>query len=516
MEKGKSRSNKWDPIPNTPKQEAFDCISLLDPWRSKLYDEQGIKWRSRSVVTVEKKDYKIASDPVKLAELYTDLISHHIVMRVALFFQQAIICYRTPFHFEIAKTDSQLLTAKNLKIKTKSRPSIVIKYQAAHSSTIPSLKACPIKEYKKALAKNKEPKYSSFLEESYMAHLDNSTNSLPNFVNKIDTLIDCNSRGLRGKALKKFNELAQDKVTPCEATQAFLRELLKQLKEGPKNSKSITEEKKATLSIYKRLVKQMIVLAKDTSTNTIFDQLLSVNLSKENERDIPIIRNIVYKKKFFITCQAQCAEAKIHSILKDYFPSAKTPTKKHEINLCLVYGARKDLELKIPLQKLFAISIERIKESHKLCKKLKQQYKTSHRKYDDALQDIRELIKQFQKIERCFQAMLLKDFRKELRNLTQSQLSDAIKEIVCAKIKKEKAKSHPRIKKISDLRSLATSTSAISRLENTRLCDDKNFKTPENQRMKKLSLLHAKIISKALGVDPGHYFCSFFASADIK
>lgn len=521
--KGKGRVNKWDPAPYEEKpalQEGLNCITIKDPIRASLVARDKVKQATEKTFVVTKKEYNVLKDPLKCAEAYTDVIQHHVATRVSLFFQQAIVCYKTPFHYEVADTEGQIGSAKTLKIKTKNDPEIKIGFQAAHYSTIPGLKACPIDVYEKAIDNDEEVEYSPFLDGSYMEMLDNSTNGLPTFVNQIDTLIDGNSLSedaLRLDAIKLINEAARGRIDPCQATRKFLGCFLRQLENRPLASKTMSAAKLKTVSIYKEKVKEMIQSARapDSAehTNDFFDGLLSCNFSRAVQEDVPILRKIVYQRKFEIIREAQFTEAKIQKIIKEHFPKAVKAADKHAIRLCLTLQTKNDPSLNNVLQKLFAVSISTIEEDGKLCQSLQQKYRTDAEDYENALRDIRVTVRNFRRLENSYQAMLLRDFRLKLRGLTQKELAAKIDAVVNKEIDEEKASERPNARRIIELKNIPRSASTISRLENSRIHIQKDFKTSENQRRKALTMHQAAIISKALKVDPGHYFCAFFASS---
>ncbi|MEX2305244.1 MAG: hypothetical protein WD595_03535 [Waddliaceae bacterium] len=514
--------------------------------RTLLVIRDGVKLSKSKTFVVSKKTYMLHADKVKLAKSHRDLIEHHVATRVALFFQQAIACYRTPFHFEIGDTEGQIFEAKKLMMKTEDgevkegeeeKEDIEIKenpnakysktietgYQAAHSSTIPSLKACPNDEYKDAIAKKKKPKYYSFLQGSHIDTLNNSTVGLPTFVNQVDTLIDGNSKcknALRIDTINLINKLAKGKITPCEATREFLDCFLHQLETRPKVSKNLTSEKRETIRIYKEKVKELIELAEKPEDlkkgNTFFDYLLSNNFSKANQKDLPVIRKIFYQRKFEIIRESQFTDTKIQNIINERFKKAIKPADRHVIRACLTLQTANNTILNKTLQSLFCISIEAMKEDKAWCKELQERYKADKKNYDNTLRDIREVVRSYQKMEQAFQALLLRDFRTKLRGLTQKELADKLDSQVKKEIKEEKAKETPNTTKIHLLSDTPRSASTISRLENSRIHIQNDFKTGENQRRKELIFRQAELISKALGVDPAYFFCSFFASKRVE
>jgi hypothetical protein len=514
VQKGK-RQDKWDPKPSEEqpgKQEAHNCISIRDPLRAKIIKKNNTSWHTKDILEVKDTHRVMQSTPLQLTEYYKDLIQHHVAARVALFFEQAVVCHDTPFHFEIADTEGQFFVAPTLKVQSESGSRKDIKYQAAHSSTIPGLKACLRKDFKS----NTKPTYFSFLEGAHLGIQGNATVGLPDWVNKMDTLIDGHSKrknGLRGDTIAIINQVAHAKINPLQATRQFLDHLHEKLLNKPKRSKTMTVEKREVIKVYLEQVQEMKALAAFPHNlkmqHPFFDSLLNVNVSQEKGEDIPVIRKIVFKRKYEVIREAQLLESKIKEIIDEGITHF-TPEYQHFVRLCLIYQTRNDPSLLKALEKLFCISVPTIKQNSKLCASLEKEYKGDQTFYDNRLRDIRIQLRRFRKMEQSFQAMLLKEFRQDLRGYTQKKLSDKIVEVIAKEKLEELAKAKPDHKKITALESTATSPSTISRLENSRIHIIKSFKTPEEQRRKPLNLHYAKVISDALEIQPGHFFCSFF------
>jgi len=525
LQQSKTRANKWDPRPfneNPAAQQALNCISIRDFVRTDLLERDGVKSNTKKFFLVEDKDFDLLSDPVSLAESYDDMIQHHVATRVALFFQQAVVCYDTPFRYKIGDTEGQFFTAKKLNVKKKSGSELVISYQAAHSSTIPSLNACLRNGYERIRKEGKKPKYSAFLKDSHLEVLNNSTVGLPTFVNQIDTLIDGKTKKdnlLRSNTICLINKLAEGKISPCEATREFLTCFLTQLEKAPSRLKKKSPSKLKTIEIYKKKVVEMIDLATRSNVgeeeNAFFDSLLSTNFSRAKRKDLPLVRALFYKRKFEVIRESECTETTIQNIISNRFPKVTTPAAKHEIKRCLIYQTKNDPDLSKTLQILFAISIESIEKDVKSPLNLTQKYKSDSKKYNNTLRDIRLVVRNYRKLENGFQAMLLRDFRVKLRNLNQKELSEKIDNLINKKIKKELAKRKPNHSKIMELRITPRSASTISRLENSRIHITKQFATPENQRRKDFTLSQLKIVCEALKVDYNYFICSFFASTSL-
>lgn len=530
------RTDKWDPISpesNVGSQEAFNSASIRDPVRYQLAIEQDLKkgWETKKSLTVTPELFKKLTK--SLVKEYDDLIRHHITFRVALFFQQTVMCYQTPFHFKIAHTEGQYFTAPTLKIKKEDGKSSSISYQAAHSSTIPGLIACLRSEFTDAPADEaeddsddnasvatepEEPRYFVFLKGSQMEAMDNSTVGLPDFVNKMDTLIDGKSKGkqgLRPETIKLINKVALGRLTPNDATREFLERLKVQIEERPKQSKTMNNQKRAVLAIYLERLTEMLELAKvsdDAKTqHPFFDPLLDVNVDQEGEDDIPKIREIVFKEKFKIIRESQLLDSQIHLDIEKKLENKKHENK-HFVRQCLLYSFKNDPFFRQALEKLFVISVPDMERNRALIQSLKAEYEKDITFYQNLARTIRKRVHNYQKLEQCFQAVLIKRFREELRGITQPTLSSRLCQVINEKIEDEKEKDDPDTRTIARYKNLPTSKSTISRLENSRMHVIEGFVTPTSQRFKALDLTMAEVIADALQVQKGHFYASLFAS----
>lgn len=523
-----SRHDKWDPTPydeDAGPQAALSCISLYDPVRKGLIETERnlgeeTSWKTKKVLQVTPQLAAQMSNAEGLPHYYEDLIQHHISTRVALFFQQAIACYNTPFHFRIASTEGQVFSAPTLKVKAEGQAVTNVSFQAAHSSTIPGLKACLREDYEASNEDDEiEPEYFMFLKGSQIENYGNSTVGLPTFVNQIDTLIDGKEKEnkLRTHTIDLINQVALARINPVQATRSFLEHVSDQLRiAGGKPDLATTKVK--VIRIYQQRIQEMKSLAKVPerigAVHPFFDSLLSVNLTGENAQDVPVIRDIVFKRKYEVIRESQFLESKIQLRIGPDL----TNKDKQFLRLALIFHCGVGSELGKVLEKLFCISLEVLQNDANLVAEIEEDLDNNKTFYDNLLRDIRADVRHFQKMEQAFQAMLLRDFRVKLRDLKQKELSTTIETVINKKIAKETRKRHPNRSKIKELRMMPTSPATVSRLENSRIHIDavKHFATPENQRRKALSLRYAKIVAKALNIQTGHFFCSFFASKQVS
>lgn len=544
----KARQDKWDPDPSEEHkglQQAHHCISIRDPLRTQLIEQKNIterqwteggetkvtRWSTTASLPVSREQFQTISDTVALVNYHQDLIRHHLTERVALFFQQAVVCYDTPFHFKIAHTEGQFFSSPTLKVSFEEKKLtgnrfhyVNQKHNAAHSSTLPGLVACHRSDYDRSLTGNVVLTYFPFLKGSHVEVLDNSTVGLPVCVNQIDTLIDGHSTsntGLRADTIFLINEVAQAKLSPSQATLRFMEKLDSQLVSRSQSSRSMKPEKERVVQIYRERLAEMYHVANIAQTtdqsHPFFDSLLDVNVSGEASADIPIIRDIVYKRKYEIIREAQFTEARIQNIIDGYIPSTWSKDQKHWFRLALALNCDhvpNVTPLQRKLEKLFCISASAIHQDPGLYTDLSNYYRDNYNLFANIYRDIRTVIRNYQRMEHCFQAMLLKDLRRKMRNYSQEDLSRRIKDLVAEKIQAEEAKARPNAQVIRKWKSLPKSKSLVSRLENSSIHVQKAYKTPENQRRKELSADLADVIPEALGVQRAHFFCSFFASKE--
>jgi len=522
--KSSTREDKYDPAPPNEKpgyQEAFNCTSTRDPSRLEFYEKAldkniDIVWHDSILFTVNKNIFNILTTPLLKIEEYESSIRNHIAMRVAHFFEQAVVCYDTPFYFRIADTEGQYFSAKTLKLKNGNKTKD-IRYQAAHGSTIPDLDACDRKKWKKTKKAGKTPKFYTFLRRSHVSIAGNSTNSLPESVNQIDTLIDGHSsnkdpnKGLRARAIALINEVAQAKIDPCEATRRFLEDFEEIIPIREKAMKKLTDEKLEVINLYKDQVSQLIEQAsipnKTKDVHPFFDHLMSVNLSEESSKDIPKIRKIVFEQKYRIIRESQFTECKIREFLEEHCPS-ESQDGQNLFELSLVYQSHKEKkDLKITLEKLFCKSYAAIKKSKNLVKILGEYYLKHKTAHQEIFREIRSTVRNYRKMELCFQTSLLKEFRTTLRKMSEEELALSINAIVITKIAKELDKATLNTKKIDILNKTMTSASKIRKLETS-----STYIFQNKEARKALTPFQVKIIAEALDVDVGHFFCSMFGS----
>lgn len=123
-----------------PKGRKVEKCNRNSPWkqdgsRCPVIDYGEAPRVIESLGQLSKEKSEFYSTPPGIVQLNKKGISLAVERRIALFFQQAILCYKmSSFTFSIGGADGQIGSSPALKLKGK-----VHKREAAHSSTIPSL-----------------------------------------------------------------------------------------------------------------------------------------------------------------------------------------------------------------------------------------------------------------------------------------------------------------------------------------------------------------------------------------
>lgn len=412
-------------------------------------------------------------------------IEDHVDRRIQLFYQQAILCYNTPFIFEAEGAEDQIGQGSNLI----SHGVRLHQTQAAHSSTLPCLYAYPKDENGGKITDKK----FVFLKHSHFYLQQNATVELPIEVNQVDTKLDgkTDEEKLRGAALKILNDTAEGKVNPTVATKSFFTVFKNRLNKmieanGAENPDSIV------LNIYLERLKAVETNLQDKSE--IFDQILGVVIP-ENANNL---RDLVYKRRYQWIQQSQFIESQI---AKKIFQSQRrmsgnrtTSTKNvdYRLRYILLKNTTNEAQRKF-LERLFCCTFEQI-QKHKATNQdrlrsgVVEKIEAFERKNVGEIETLMEVLKEFmcelKKMETAYHADLFKGLRKEYKGWTQKNF---VREF----------KSH--------FSKEAMSPAMVSRLEQPSRVDPikEAYKTPQNQRRKVMTLEKVQHIAMAFGVDAG-------------
>jgi hypothetical protein len=294
-----------------------------------------------------------------------EMIELHVNKRIALFFQQLVVCYRVPFHFEIGDTIQQGASSKTL-IKKVGNSSVRVLFNSAHSSTLPCLTAYPRSEWRKwkrTPQNHDKPRGFVYLHGSHYDNCQNATLSLIKLVNTADSTLDGTKKDLdklRSKSITLLNKAARGRTTPKKALHEYLniaKSVIKKITGNPKTS----EETRTILNIYLREVQGS---SEEFRQGILCDRLLDLKIDDCTENK-DSLRKMVYQHRYKIIRESQETESVIRR--KITVLSAKIlGIKRRPQNFLNVFNAKifsltsTDYERKT-LAKLFNISEEQLK-----------------------------------------------------------------------------------------------------------------------------------------------------------
>lgn len=421
-------------------------------------------------------ELQILRSPTRLITESKEKIEDHIDKRIALFFQQLIVTYRVPFHFEIGKTQHQAPSTPTLS---------KVPFNSAHSATIPCLYAYHLDDWKKWEADPQNtPKPAPFVylkgSDTYNHH--NATIGLIKLVNTADIILDGTSQSadkLRIKSIGIIERSARGEIDPREGLKKFLTQakkiLIRQI-----ISPDEKEEYRQILNIYLSRVENAIEQSKDES---FFDQLINVKIDHES-REASALRTLIYRSRFHIIRESQEMQSviakKIHDVAASIIGIGRKPAnfdfvmKKKILSLSSSQGKKQ-------LSRYFGVSLEQI--THDLQGKRfaaaerKINEEEHKQKFDTLMRDIRTLCRDLVRREMAYRAQVTKD----LRNHKRWRQKDLVAEY--RKVYADGPMSQP----------------TVSRLENT-------IKPIERQLAHRLASI--------FNVDPGFFFPAIFTSVE--
>lgn len=498
----------------TPKLERqpalqFDKGKTETPWKQTLSDTTSIKDKAQEILlrAPQTLDHSIWNDREKLMQFYADEIEMHLDQRVALFFHQAIVCYKMPFHFFGDGAEDQYGSAPTLKLKN-GRTTDEHSYQAAHSSTLPCVYACSRVEweiYQQQLIHNPqapEPERFVYLKNATGYKRHNSTISLPTAVNQTDSLVD-GSGGLRFKTMTLINQLAQSILNPIQATRQFVDEFGLILTQ--KIAQTHQDDKRYPILLkYQEYIRGVQV---DLADALPFDRWMGVTIpdDERNER----IRNIVYPRRYQVILASELSESKIAKS----FQAACDQMGLHTQNECdqikAVIISNTHGREKLILEKLFCKSAAALEQGYwenlntEHCRKpnytrflnevakIRSKFPQHQAIINGFMRDLREECLDLVRMEDRFRADLFKALRRESSGLNQKEFADKFKE------------SYPHE---------AMSASMVCRLEQPCRPPKAVYKTPENQRKKTMSVEKAIKCAQILNIEHSMFFPAIFSS----
>jgi hypothetical protein len=452
--------------------EIFDVMSIFDNELPKtpLRVKEKKYFQDRNVVIQDKKN----------------LIEDHLDRRIELFFQEAILCYNTPFYFEAEGAENQIGTGS----KTFST-------QAAHSSTFPCLYAYLKDENDQKIESSK----FVFLKHSHFYNAQNATVELPTEVNQTDTALDgkINEKKLRDASLKIINDIAEAKISPIKATKRFILILEARLKKMLQES----EENTSRHLVVKIYLDHVLEIKENLNNNPhVFDQLMGVTLPTKEKN----LREVVYRKKYNLIQQAEFIQSKIAKKIFDaqkQMVGIRTKSFKnvdYRLRYIILKSSKNNVEKRF-YERLFCTSLDQLtaclnykKDRLRTFQNITIIFQEKNKDIINQLHiDLQILRKDLEKLEIEFRSSLFKGLRVEYKNFSQMDFS------LSFKIK------HPEE---------AMSRSMVSRLEqpSREKPTDQKYKSPLSQRRKEMTIDTAKKIAETFEIDFALFMPSLITS----
>lgn len=466
--------------PLTKKVDSDSIKFISEKSHLQLYDVNSIQDYDLPIkFDTSQKEYFSQRDRVIIDK--SELIEDHLDRRVQLFFQQAIMCYNTPFIYEAEGAEDQYGLGRSIDLGNNKQH----RTQAAHSSTFPCLYAFP----KDNDGKKIQDKKFVFLKYSDFYKKQNSTIELPIEVNQTDTQIDGKSceHKLRTKALKIINMVALGKITPEKATNLFVKTLQKRLFTMLSNQ----EEKRyhQILDIYSR---RLTEIQKGINENAnYFDQILDLNLPGEED----LLRQVVYAKRYKMLQTAAFIESKISKKIFEYQKNILKCRSKSlkSVDYRLRYVLLKNISnsQSFFFERLFCCSLNQLKvnitksedQLRRRENTIENFYMKNKNSINNLINEINELRKELECLEFQYRADLFKGLRTDYKKWTQKKFVNCFKFFFPNE---------------------TMSQSMVSRFENPiRNKTNRNYSTPINQRLKLMDLEKAQKIAKTFEVDAG-------------
>lgn len=474
-----ARSMKAHAFPFEAKRTPEKCDG--SPWLQKgsrcSYVAQGEKGDLTNLLDAEFDKYVT---PAGKVDLNRDGIALAVEKRVALFFQQTVLCYgMSDFTFSAKTADGQVGIAPKLTLKTASKKSITLNREAAHSSTIPTLIATP---------KDNSSTPFVFLKGGSSYYQHNATISMSECVNGADELLD--GKGLedklRDRTIALINKVAQRTLNPVEATKKFCESFLEKAK-FTAQSLEATDPRKFVLEQYVKEIEEI-------KESDAFDHLLGVTINPDHAQE-KVLREVVYQKRYDVLQLQEVIESRIGKRISDFQKTMGTRSRPFLEHVLLEeFPQNKGLKVfekltgktsaflknKTPpiAQKSFQTRIKNLREIHK-------------ETLPALLQSIRDDFAELQRAEITYRAGLFKDLRTKVNSWTQAQF--------CSEHLKKTA--------------TRVSQSWVSRVEQlSRLSTKPTYASPLSQRRRVLKIQEAKKCAKTFGVDAGLFLPGLFTS----
>lgn len=488
-----------------PQKRVVELCNRTQPWlqagsRCPVVDEGELAKIMEKRDRLKPEEFNHYCNPTGFIELNKKGISLAVERRVALFFQQAILCYNlSEFTFSFAAANDQIGSSPKKEFRSTNGSSITSQRQAAHSSTIPTLLA--------RIKKDPKAKNFVFFGAGSSNYEHNATIGMDASVNKADTWMDgkAKEKKLRDAAVVILNEVAQG-LDPRKGTEKFIAAFEKQASRClPSEDRSLpaTDPRRLVLERYKHKIGKIRVAAADP---VFYDRMLGIFVNCTDERE-KRLREVVYKKRYDIIRLREVMENRIENEMENLKQSMKKDACYAELVLLKEFV---NTDNQATLEKLFCKTAAVFEDGYHLNELGKEKFNAREKrnlkafntrisnlqkKHKDQIEALKTTLEEgfdeLRAAENTYKAGMLQSLRKTVNQWTQQELCDAYFE-----------KNNRSISK-----------SWVSRREQLARIPKKTvYKTEISQRRQLLSLEEARRCAKALEVDVGLFLPSLFTS----
>lgn len=439
--------------------------------------------------------------PAGKVEFNKEGISLAVDRRVALFFQQAILCYKmSAFTFSAKGADDQIGTSPKLHLASTDNKTLIHKREAAHSSTIPTLIA--------HAKDGSTPQGFVYLKGGSSHAQHNATIGMNECVNGADELIDglgADSK-LRHTAIKILNRVAGG-LDPVKATLEFLESFEKQVIATGKeldDKNASTDPRRLVLAKYQKKIGKIKVAAQDEA---FFDNLIGVAIDPANPKE-EILRSVVYQKRYDIIRLQEVIESRIGKRIHTFEQS--TPAAERSLVEYAILKNFSSTASRQTLEKLFAKTAVIFEEEYN------QNVDGTARPNLTQLKGFRTKVAKVAEKHKVALAALLKEINKDFAELRAAELSYRSGVFRDLRTKVNQWTQQQFCMHYNTTTGQTVSRSWVSRMEHLAKAnhrDPATYMTPINQRRRFVSLSDAKRCADTFGVSVGMFLPSVFTSA---
>lgn len=471
----------------------------VSPWMQKgsrcsYVDEGELKEivSNRSKLTPEQVNYY--STPQGIVDLNKKGISLALEKRVALFFQQSILCYNmSDFVFSAKGADYQVGSSPGLKFASSNHHFTIHQREGAHSSTIPTLIA--------HARDGSTPEGFVYLKGGTSYYQHQATIGMHISVNGADELIDGNGHDgkLRDVTVRILNMVAQG-LDPVKATKKFCKALDVEIQ---RNLGALPAQD-ARAMVLERYHHKVTKIKLSTRDQALYDRLLGVIIDSANPNE-QVLREVIYKKRYDVIRLQEVVESRIARRIEEAKMQMGSRERSY-LEYMILKSFWETSESRI-IEKLLSKTVAYFEQSYPSCSEDLQGFKLQtlrsfrtrvnnlQNKYgtliSNLMSDLRADFRELRCAEQSYRSGVFKDLRTKVNRWTQKEFCTQYQTTIGSRV----------------------SQSWVSRMENlSRMPTKATYSTPINQRRRFVTIADAERCSQTFGVDPGIFFPSLFTS----